>query len=190
MKYPLCILFTIATCLSAFSQSKIEKEVRLKTEEVLPTALSYVDSFNFDKKVKWYQEFGIDKISLEAKTKYKGQRYSIEFNEEGTLEDIEIEISSADIPVKTRDTIYHFFKGKYGKCDVKKIQIQYTGSREIIWSYLNRMPSQTKPEINYEIVIHAKENKVYKAYEYLFSETGQYLQSKEIIQGNLDHLEY
>lgn len=190
MKYPCCLIFIIVTCLPTFSQSKSEKEVRLNAEEVPPTALSYVDSFNFNKKVRWYQEIGMDRISLEAKTKYKGRRYSLEFNEDGTLEDIEIEISSADIPAKTRDTIYQFLKGKYAKCDVKKIQIQYIGSREIIWSYLNNKPSPEKPEINYEVVLHTKEDKVYKTYEYLFSETGQYLQSQEIIQGNLDHLEY
>jgi hypothetical protein len=190
MRYPICLLFTITICLSAFSQSKSEKEVRLNTEEVLPTALSYVDSFNFNKKVRWYREIGMDGISLEAKTKYKGQRYSIEFNEDGTLEDIEIEISSEDISTQIRDTIFNFLKRSHEKCDVKKIQIQYIGSREAIWAYLNNKPHPTRPEINYEIVLHAKENKVYKAYEYLFSENGQCLQSTEIIQDNIDHLEY
>ena len=71
-----------------FSQAKYEKEFRIKEKYVPSVALNFVDSMTFDSKVKWYKEIGLNRITIEAKAKYKKERYSIEFFENGVFKDV------------------------------------------------------------------------------------------------------
>lgn len=61
--------------LKGYSQPKYEKELRISALAVPLSAKSFVDSFSFDKKIKWYKEIGIDQVSYEAKTRYKGENH-------------------------------------------------------------------------------------------------------------------
>ena len=87
------------------SQQKYEKEYRITTEDLPTEALNYINAFPFDKKIKWYREEGLNTSSIEAKTRYKKQKYSIEFSNDGTLEDVEIKIPFKSIPAKTKSAI-------------------------------------------------------------------------------------
>ena len=123
MKHLFYMVMIIATGLPGYAQFKYEKEVRLKAKDVMPTALGYVDSFHFNRKVRWYREYGLDKVSIEAKTRYQGSRYSIKFQEDGTLEDLEIEINPEEIQAHIKDTMNQFLQTKHDCYKLKKIQI-------------------------------------------------------------------
>jgi hypothetical protein len=53
------------------------------------------------KRVKFYKESDGDKISFEAKFKYKKQHFSVEFFASGVLEDIEILINKKKYSIKS-----------------------------------------------------------------------------------------
>ena len=184
------ILFFIALSFSGFTQTKYEKEIRLKNKEAPPIAQSFIDSFYFSKKVKWYKEFGINKTSIEAKTKHQGKRYSIEFSPDGTLEDVEIELKMEEIPFDVQTAITAHLQSRYKKYNISKAQIQYVGKQSSILSHLKNRNFIEEIQTNYELIINTKENRTYKKYEFLFSEDGKFLQQAEIVLKNTDNIEY
>jgi hypothetical protein len=173
------------------SQSKYEKEFRIGAKDVPSGALSFVDSMRFDSKVKWYKEIGLNQITFEAKAKFKKERYSIEFSEAGTFQDVEIEVKPNKIPDSTYSKITGILSQRHNKHKIEKIQIQYSGDRNVVLGFLRE--NRVNPEgiiLNHEVVISTKMDGDYLMLEYLFSETGEYLQSNQIISKRKDTLDY
>ena len=172
------------------AQNKFEQEIRLKEEEVNSRARDYVDAFRFRKRVKWYREIGLDTTSLEAKVKYRGKRHSIEFAPDGQLQDIEVQIRKKELPPEVRHKIDSFLTQRFHKYAIDKVQVRYTGPSERLREYLLDQSSPESIKVDYELVISAKAEKVYRKYEFLFSATGDYRQSTRILLKNTDNIEY
>ncbi|MFZ6037765.1 MAG: hypothetical protein ACOYU1_05940 [Bacteroidota bacterium] len=174
-----------------FSQAKYEKEFRIKEKYVPSVALNFVDSMTFDSKVKWYKEIGLNRITIEAKAKYKKERYSIEFFENGVFKDVEIEIKPYKIPYSTFSKISGFLSQRHKKYKIEKVQIQYSGDRNLVLMFLRENRNNSEGiTISYEVVISTKMDGNYLMLEYLFSETGEYLLSNEIISRRNDTIDY
>ena len=174
-----------------FSQTKYEKEFRIRVKDVPPLALAFVDSMTFDSKVKWYKEIGLNQITIEAKAKLNKERHSIEFFENGIFQDIEIEVNPNKIDYGTYSKITGVLSQRHKKYKIEKVQIQYTGDRNIVLMFLRE--NRNNPEgiaINYEVVISTKLDGNYLMLEYLFSETGEYVQSNHIISRRKDTIDY
>ena len=136
MKKILWVSFVMTfTCLG-YSQTKYEKEVRIKTDQVPHEAVSYVRSFGFLSKIKWYEEFSEVDSTFEAKTKHSGKHYSIEFSELGILEDIEIKIKWGVLSKDVQQAVLKDLESRYGKFKINKIQIQYSGNPDAIRSFI------------------------------------------------------
>lgn len=167
-------------------QAKFEKEYRIKLKEVPPLALQAIDSLNFDRKIKWFKEEGLQTNSIEAKTKFEGKRYSVEFNLDGALEDIEIEVSWSELPMHIQSQIDDYLNTSFEKHIISKIQLQYIGAIHAMKNLLKSENAQVK----YELIVLSKDNKSYNNYEFLFDEKGMFLEKKQIIQRNTDNIEY
>jgi len=186
----LIILFLIILSLQGFSQNKYEKETRIKESELPEKALVFVYSLAFNNKIKWYKETGINKTSFEAKTKYKGQKYSIEFSENGFFEDIEIKINKGRVPLKTFEKINKILSNENGKYSIEKIQLQYSGPPEDVLSYIKNNDTANRIIVRYEIVISTKKQGSYIMFEYLFSEAGDFIDKSKITLKSTDNLLY
>jgi hypothetical protein len=174
-----------------FSQSKYEKEFRIKAKDVPSSALSFVDSMTFDSRVKWYKEIGLNDVTIEAKAKFNKERYSIEFSENGIFQDVEIEVKPSKIPYGTYSKIAGVLSQTHKRYKIDKVQIQYTGDRNLILKFFRA--NRINPEgiiVNYEVVISTKMDGNYIMLEYLFSETGEYMQSSKIISRRKDTIDY
>ena len=173
-------------------QFKYEKEYRLKERFVPKTALSFIDAFHFEGKIKWYREEGLNSHSIEAKTIANGQTFSIEFDTLGVIEDIEITIKSTEIPPNTLAAIETYLKTSYQDHKYLKCQIQYTGAPKALSSLSTSFPSSSTEDIqiNYELIVHVKAAKDDHQMEFLFDEHGNVLKALEIILKNSDTLEY
>ena len=112
------ILFTICSN-QLNAQQKYEKESRLKEKNIPNKALHFIDSLEVGSRIRWYLEEGLEHTSIEAKFKLNNQKYSIEFDTIGNLEDIEIQIKWSELEKPLRDSI-RFYLGE----DCKKIKIQ------------------------------------------------------------------
>ena len=186
----LCTLFIFVMIGSAIGQTKYEKEVRIKEDAVPENAREFIDGLNFDKKIRWYMEFGLETTTIEAKTKFKGKRYSIEFSKDGELEDVEVGIKWNNTAGEVRAKIDDYLTLKYKRYTIDKIQVQYTGDQGSISDFVRGQKDSEGLTVNYEMVFHTRVDKHYKKFEYLFSSSGEYLKSSEIVQKNSDNIEY
>lgn len=176
---------------NGFSQSKYEKEFRIDPKDVPSPALSFVDSLTFDSRVKWYKEIGLELNTIEAKATIRRVRHSIEFCEEGIFQDVEIEVKPDEIPYSTNSKISEILSLRHKKYRIEKVQIQYTGDRNVVLRLLRENRSNTEGIIlNYEIVVSTKLDGVYIMLEYLFSEAGEFVQSSQIISRRIDTIDY
>lgn len=175
---------------SVIGQDKYEKEVRVKRGEVPQAALVFVDALQPTRKVKWYQEIGLETSTFEAKTKRKKQQLSIEFSSTGDFLDLEILTKLSEIPESVRNAIESELTDRYEKFCVQRAQRQYTGELEKIKALFQFTQVKADPELHYEIVVTARVEGVYKSYEYLFDASGVYVNHVHIIHKMTDNIEY
>jgi len=185
-------LFFIFPTLS-YAQIKYEKEYGLKLEDVPQKAIDYISELNLDTKIKWYKEEGIDRSTIEAKTKYNSYKYSIEFDSLGVLEDIEMEMKYKNIPDSISSLVDYYFERSFDKKKVCKTQIQYTGDKDDLMTIFTLSPN-VRPiktvTINYEVVAKVKYDGEYQKMEFLFNEQGSMINKAIIVEKNTDILEY
>lgn len=190
MKTIVFLLLPVLISTPALTQTKYEKETRVRKSNVPAIAADIADLFNFNTRIRWYKETGLSSISFEAKTRYKGKNHSIEFSEDGTFEDIEIEIDASEISAETYGRIAEYISGQHNKYSFHKIQVQYSGNSSQISAFIHGKGTSTDIITNYEIVISSKVEGAFKMLEYLFSESGTYIRKAEIKLNPTDNIEY
>lgn len=182
------IVFSVANNL--FAQDKFEKESRIKRSDVPSKALLFVDSLNYNARIKWYKEEALTSVSIEAKFKYHTTKYSIEFDTLGNIEDVEIEAHKEDIDTAIINSITNQLKRDCSKHKIVKIQRQFTGTGNDLFSLLHNGINSEKIKVKYEIVVRCSVQKEVNLFEYLFDEKGLLVSKSKIIFKNSSHLEY
>lgn len=188
----LTITFLVFTICSnhIYAQKKYERESRLKEKYVPSTALDFIDSLAVGRKVRWYLEEGLDRTSIEAKFEMDNQKYSIEFDTVGNLEDIEIRIKWGGLNKMLRDSIDFYLGQDCTKYKIRRIQIQYSGDPSILLPKIKTGESTEYYTTRYEIAVKCRSKNDVNLFEYLFSDSGQKLSVSQIIFKNSSHLEY
>ena len=184
------IIALLAVSTTVIAQQKYENEIRISRDSVPTKALEFIDTAAFDKKIRWYKEYFLDGTSVEAKTRYHGKRYSIEFDPFGKLEDVEIDHRWRHAPEQVRLLMENYLQERFGHYTLDKLQFQYSGPAEQVFEWLHERLSAAELTLRYEVVIHTKDNGKYKRYEVLFDAEGALLRSAEFIPKNLDNIEY
>jgi len=184
------VLIMIVSTYFSYSQTKYEKESRIKPADVPSGAVEFVSDMSLPGKIKWYKETGLESISFEAKTKVEGKRYSIEFSQNGEFEDLEIEIKKEEISEETLQSIENYLTAELTKFKIQKVQIQYTGNKELIKNNALNLKDVEGLTIQYELIVSAKMDGEFTAFEYLFDSTGAYMKSSRIILKMTDNIEY
>ncbi len=190
MRYFFAVIVMFFFVTQGFGQFKYEKETRVKEKDVPEEALNFLDLLDFDTHVKWYKEQGNREVYFEAKTKFEKQRYSIKFTEEGNFFDLEVEINSDEIPDAIFDEIEDFLEEEFERFSIEKIQVQYTGNRNIVLNYFLEETNREGIDVHYEIVISTKLEGSFVMYEFLFSETGEFVKKAEIVLKSIDNIIY
>lgn len=169
--FAMCCLVQIGT-----AQNKYERESRIKVEEFPKKSYEMIQDYLEDaKRVRFYQETDSTKKSYEAKFKKGRLHYSVEFDQNGTLEDVEFQINERDIPNDTWATTLDYLDENYNKYRVKKIFQQYTivEDQATEQTLHNAFQNLILPEVNYKLVFAAKKNKKNQKYEAVFNAEGQ-----------------
>ena len=174
---------------ACIAQVKYEREYRLKPSEVNAQAQAYIDSFAFDKKVKWYREESLTGASLEAKTCYKGQRYSVEFDTTGVLQDLEVEVKFSALRQDVQAAVAMRFDADFKRWKIRKVQRQFIGSPGSVRKASLEGASAEGVEINYEIVVRGLKD-LTELFEYTFDQAGVMISAKLIVLAPTDNLEY
>lgn len=182
----LCIVFAH----NLLAQTKVEEEYRIKPEEAPKPAIQFLQEIFPEARIKWYLERGIQSTSIEAKLKRNGQRYSIEFDTLGNLEDAEILIDPVKIPSSTLNQICDTLSHLYSKYKITRTQRQLSGDQNLIKEILQNKGNITNITIRYELVVKGKTQEGMYLYEHLFNKEGQLVKSAKIITRNTDILNY
>ena len=191
--YSLVFLIFLFCCLFAKAQNKYEREYRILKSQFPDNALQLIaNKLEGVKRLKFYKETDSAKTSFEAKFKKDRLWYSVEFNSDGILEDIEIVIEPIDVPSETFNAITGYLKTKFSKYRIKKIQQQYPVSliENERTTIKNAFQNLILPSINYECIVAGKKDKNYLEYEVLFNAQGSFKQIRQSLPPNYDHVLY
>ena len=165
-KYSL-VFFVILLGTFGNAQNKYEREYRIRKTQFPSVALQLIaEKLEDARRIKFYRETDSAKVSYEVKFKKDRLWYSVEFNEQGTLEDIEILIKEVDIPEETFQKITDYLSRSFTKYRIKRIQQQYPSTNEesLDKTIDNAFQNLILPTINYELVVGGKKKEGY--YEY------------------------
>lgn len=193
MRFKVLILLFITLGAAAHSQVKYEREFRILREQFPQASLESVQPYlEGARKLRFYKEIDSSRRSYEIKFKKDRLHYSVEFNEQEELEDVEVIIKPVDIPEETWTTITKDLQSKWSKYKVRKIQQQYP--REAFTSdsetFQKAFQNLILPEIRYEMVVRGKTEDGYRDYELLYGATGELLLMRESLPPNYDHVLY
>ena len=188
------VIMLVSVCLASSLQAqtkKMEREKRIKKADLPATTLGVLEGFIVTaKKVKYYKETDGKKVSYEVKFLLNKNHYSVEFNEGGHLEDVELLIRFADLSATLRESISKYLK-KFDKYKIKKIQKQFSApsqpSEQVIKKALQGLATEI---VRYEIVVETRADASWTTYEMLFDEKGDFISQKEVVGRLADHILY
>lgn len=192
MRFKLLILLL---CLGqiAISQTKNEKEERVALSNFPQAAQTLLETLPKDcRRIKFYSETDGQKKSFEAKFKYKGQRFSLEFSENGEIEDLEVQTKIKAIDDTKRNNITNYFDTTFSKSKLIKIQKQYVYNSELDTElFLAQILSgSTNIAPNFEIVAEVKIEKQRELREFTFDSSGDFLNYRTINPTSYEHVLY
>ncbi len=176
----------------ASAQKKYEREYRIKKSQFPKKALEYIDEKLEDaRRIRFYKETDSIKTSYEAKFKKDRLKYSVEFNEEGVLEDIELLIRPIDIPDDAFSKMNDYLEKNFTQYRIQKIQQQYpVGENDAETIVKNAFQNLMLPYIKYEIIISGKKDRGFAQYEVLFNADGNFENLRKSLPPNYDHVLY
>ncbi|NHF58703.1 hypothetical protein FK220_005090 [Flavobacteriaceae bacterium TP-CH-4] len=177
---------------SGIAQNKYEREHRIRKAQFPEKALSYIsEKLVGAKKIRFYKEIDSTKVSYEVKFKKDRLRYSVEFSEEGVLEDVEILIKEVDIPNDTFARIQQYLQKEFTKYHIRRMQQQYPlGGDSPETTINNAFQNLMLPSIKYEFIVAGKQDKEYHQYEVLFDNKGNFEKLRKSLPANYDHVLY
>ncbi|WP_027878570.1 hypothetical protein [Mesoflavibacter zeaxanthinifaciens] len=189
MKKLIFLPLIFLTVLQLSAQNKYEQESKISFTNVPEKARLFVSKIIQSKKVKWYKEQSNNGISFEAKSKFKGEKYSIEFDTNGTIEDIEIEKKWNDLPKTIQQNIINSLQNTFIKHKIRKIQIQFSAEEKDLINYF-KDDVKNNITVKYEIVVKGKSDSGKHLFELLFNHKGQLEATSKIVFRNTDNIEF
>jgi len=173
------------------AQTKFEREYRIKENEVPEKASQFVQDAFLDEKIKWYAEESQDGKSIEAKLKYGKQKFSVEFDTLGNLQDVEKTVTLKNLDSKISDAITQSLVAEFGDYKIIKVQIQLTADNPgILKKLIKNGNSASAYSEKYEIVLETRADKTYKAFEVLMDRAGTIEKSLELDLRGMNNMEF
>lgn len=191
MKITWIVLVFSFVCLAAKGQEvKTEQEERINVTEVPQESRDWLgESFSGLEKVKWYREETSGKKSYEAKFKRAGDKFSVEFSEEGLVEDVEIGRRLSELAGTTRQKLESAF-GQFKRFKVRRFQEQWTASSPDLLQAALLNNNSSAIEVRYEVVFKALIDGQHTFWEGLFDQEGKLLQRRKVSLRPTDNLDF
>lgn len=190
----LTVILTVSLTINMVnSQYQYEREHRIKKCQFPSNAHTFLeDKLKDPKNMRFYGEKDSLKVCYEAKFKIDKLNYSIEFDEKGEPEDIEILIKEVDVPKDSWININNYLKEEFVKFKIQRIQQQYAvGLNESVDTTLkNAFQNLLIPSINYQLMVRAKNEGDYQDYEILYSAEGFFISRRKSLPPNHDRVLY
>ncbi|MGB5237632.1 MAG: hypothetical protein WBM43_08200 [Flavobacteriaceae bacterium] len=179
--------------LASFGQQKYEREHRIKKNQFPEKAHVFIAEYlKKARKIRYYRETDSSNITYEAKFKVDRLHYSVEFNQSGDLEDVEILIKEVDIPNDSYSLIEQFLDSTYSKYRIRRIQQQYRVEKGVPVEQILKEAFQNLllPSIRYEIMVAGRKDNGFEDFEILFDSDGKFIEMRKSLPANYDHILY
>ena len=174
----------------AHAQNKEEKEKRISDNDLPAKTIEVLKPFMEEAAgVKFYYEIDGDHKSYEAKFKYGGRKYSIEFDSTGMLEDVEVIVNWKSLPESTKNGIETYLE-TFQNNKIFRLQKQFTSESDDDQKTIAAALANQGETVRYEMVVGIKENKVWHNFELLFDENGMMLEKRKVISRSSDYILY
>lgn len=189
VRYGTSILFAL-TGFTLLAQDKTEVERNVSASEVPSVAQEWLhETYASTHRLHWYLEISSGKTSYEAKFRHRGAWHSVEFGEDGALQDIEIIVGLNDLPETARRGMATYFDTTYTKHSIRKIQQQLTGPPEAVRAVIQDEPAG-EVTCRYEVEFYGKNHQSKALWEGLFDDQGQLQERRRIVLRPTDNLMY
>lgn len=187
------VLILLSISSFVFSQTKNEKEERISESDFPTKALEVVKHLPEKcKRLKFYKETDGDTYSFEVKFKYKGNRYSLEFYNDGRIEDIEVLTKFKNLKDNVRGDISNYFKASFSKYRFIKVQEQFVKPSELEdTTFVNDVLDNTsKVSPNFEIIAEVKSDTNHDIREFTFNHSGEIVDFRILNPASYEHVLY
>jgi len=182
--------FLLSVSVDASSQTKMEKEERIREKDVPENARTFLDEAGIVNKTKWYKDIGKNEVVIEAKTKHRRTLYSIEFDTTGQIINVEYIIKFRRLAPEIKENIKKQLEAKYKKYSFLKTQKQYTGEKQALKELIRNEKTDKRFTTRYEIVLKGTKENYKRKYEITTSQSGELIDIKEIVEPDMDILIY
>ena len=178
--------------LLVLAQIKQEQEIRIDREMFPSRSLELLEShLEGVRKLRFYQEIENSEKSYEAKFKKGKLHYSVEFHEDGDLEDVEFIIKKRDIPNDSWEAIESHLDLNYPRNRIIKIQqhhpvVDGDPQKTLHQAFQNLI----LPHIRYEVIFSAKMDGTFQIYEVTFNAKGVLIQIRRSLPPKYNHVLY
>ncbi|MCB0398812.1 MAG: hypothetical protein KDD26_04165 [Winogradskyella sp.] len=188
-------LLLVLMCISqfVFSQTKNEKEERISESEFPEAAIEVIKSLPDDcKRLKFYKETDGKKQSFELKFKYRRTSYSLEFSDDGIIEDLEITTKFKDLNKTINTKLKDYFTSTFTKHKIIKVQEQYVYRSELnAVNFINNILNNSSSEApNFEIIAEIKSDKNRDIREFTFNSLGEFVNFRTLNPTSYEHVLY
>ena len=176
-------------CVASFGQKKQEQEFRIDKKELPDGVMAVLSNYlENTKRLRYYKERDGEKSSYEVKFKKDKLHYSIEFDEKGVLEDVELLIKQTDIPNEPFDNMTTYLQSNHKKYRIKKIQRQYVNTGDAAQTLKEAFQNRILPKLKYELIIATKDENGYGEFELTFDANGEHLLTRKAVNTKYDHV--
>lgn len=191
MKHLLLLVIYILPIFAFSQDKKMEKEDRIPLEEMPATASSFLKENLPEniRKLRYYYETDGEHTSYEAKFKYARKNFSVEFDIEGRMEDVEVTAEKNELNKAIYKNIETHLEKNHERYRIEKIQAQYLSKNANDKNTLNRSLNfhEFQPD-NYELIVATKDEGELEKFEMLFDSTGMFVEKRKIIMNSYDYL--
>lgn len=150
--------------------------------------MNFVNQAFEGQRIRWYAEESQKGKSIEAKVKQDATIYSIEFDEQGNLQDIETLIKFRSLPEKLQQAIMNTLEADFSRIKIYKVQRQWSGPDATLQQLLAKKKPVEKYTTRYELVIRGNKDRSTSDYEVLVDDEGTLISTSKIIQKDTRHL--
>lgn len=170
---------------------KQEVEKKIQAAEMPESALSLLKPYlKTATRIKYYKETDIDHESYECKLKFEGLRFSIEFEPQGRLEDIEVLVSIENVASEAHDKILEYLQ-QFRRFRVRRVQLQFKPDSTTDARFIDEIvKARNLKSPNHEIVVDIKDESGWSTFEMLFDHSGVFLSQRMVIGRQTDNILY
>ena len=141
----------------------------------------------------YYRETDGTSMSYEAKFDWQGSRWSIEFDDDGVLQDVEQLIDYDDLPSAVQTGLHVYLDSTFATATLTRVQRQFTFAEVTSAADLLRALADADAEgvyIAYELEVNARDGRTIAAFELTVDDTGRLVQQRRIERRSTDNLLY